>query len=98
MKKAMPITGWIAAVCGGLFVYYIVPEWRWPIAWVLGLMFAYKILSELVESAVRRVLWDDLLELRQQSHTNSDRLETVDRKVLAILKDALEHRRQMPGT
>jgi hypothetical protein len=97
MKKVLASMGWVAAGLIGALIFYAYPDYRIHIEIILGIIFGYRLLDELLESAVRRVLWDEFLELRRQSHANTDRLEDIDRKVSAILSDALERRRR-PGT
>jgi hypothetical protein len=52
----------------------------------LAAAFVCYVLSIIVEVTVKRVISDEQLELRS-------RLELLDRKVTAILRDALEQRR-----
>ena len=40
----------------------------------------------------KRLIGDELLELRLQSNAVANRIELMDRRVTAILRDALEHR------
>jgi len=51
------------------------------------------VLSTIVEATVKRLIADELLELRRQSNAAANRLDVLDRKVTAILRDALEQRR-----
>ena len=66
------------AVFVGLFLWNVTPDFRPLIAWVLAAAFLYYVLSAIVEAAVKRLIWDELQELRS-------RLEVLDRKVSAIL-------------
>jgi hypothetical protein len=96
MKKALKFLGWSALGLVVLAAYFAFPDFQRVLGIAGGCAFAYHLMKELVESTIRRVLWDELLELRQQSNANTDRLETIDRKVTAILSDALERRRGRP--
>ncbi len=55
--------------------------------WAIGAavaVFAYRIIDQLVETVVRRVLDKELGEIRRQFYTDSERIEVIDRKVGAI--------------
>ena len=93
MKRFFKIVGWIVAALVGLFIWHAFPDVQPLVTWGLGAAFAYHIISTIVEETVKRVMSDELLELRRQSNAAADRLETIDQKVSAILKDALEQRR-----
>jgi hypothetical protein len=86
MKTFFKVVAWIAAAFVGLFIWNVTPDFRPLIAWVLAAAFLCYVLSTIVEITVKRLIWDELLELRS-------RLELLDRKVSAILRDALEQRR-----
>jgi len=58
-----------------------------------GGAFICYVLSAIVEVTVKRLVGDELLELRRQSNATANRLDLLDRKVTAILRDALEQRR-----
>lgn len=60
------------------------------ITWALVAAFICYVLSTIVEVSIRRVMRDELRELRRQSDAAANQLALVDRKVNAILKDALE--------
>ena len=80
MKTFFKVVVWIAtAVLGLLFLPF-------PVTWVLAAAFICYVLSATVEATVKRLIWDELSDLRS-------RLEVLDREVTAILKDALEQRR-----
>lgn len=49
-------------------------------------------LSIVVGLAVKRVMGDELRELRLQLNAAAGRLELIDRRATAILRDALEQR------
>jgi hypothetical protein len=85
MRTIFKVVAWFAAAFVGLFVY-VTPDFRPLIAWVLAAAFLCFVLATIVEVTVKRLIWDELMELR-------GRLELLDRKVSALLRDALEQRR-----
>jgi hypothetical protein len=93
MKTFFKIVGWIVAVLVGLFIWHAFPDIQPVVTWGLGAAFIYHLVSTLVQEIVKRVLTDELRELRRQSIAAADRLEVIDRKVSAILRDALEQSR-----
>ena len=54
--------------------------------------------SVLVGVTIKRLIGDELQELRLQSNATADRLEMIDRKVTAVLRDALEQRQARTQT
>jgi len=84
---------WFMAAIVGLFVWNVTPDFRPVIGWVLAAAFVCYVLSAIVEATVKRLIADELLELRRQSNATASRIDVLDRKVTAILRDALEHRR-----
>ena len=86
MKRFFKVVAWIAVAFVGLFIWNVTPDFRPMVTGVLTAAFICYVLSTIVEVTVKRVIWDEQLELRS-------RLEVVDRKVTAILKEALEQRR-----
>lgn len=86
MRTFLKVVVWIAAIFVGLFVWNVAPDFRPLVAWVLAAAFLCYVLSTIVEVIVKRLVSGELQELRS-------RLEVVDRKVTAVLRDALEQRR-----
>ena len=86
MKIFFKVVIWIAAVVAGLVVWNVAPDFRPLVSSILAAAFVCYVLSVIVEVTVKRVISDEQLELRS-------RLELLDRKVTAILRDALEQRR-----
>jgi predicted PurR-regulated permease PerM len=76
---------WIAAAVTGLVVWNVAPDFRPLVSTILAAAFVCYVLSIIVEVTVKRVISDEQLELRS-------RLEVLDRKVTAILRDAFERR------
>jgi predicted PurR-regulated permease PerM len=86
MKTFFKIFIWITALFVGLIVWNLASDFRPLVASILAAAFVCYVLSIIVEAAVKRVISDEQLELRS-------RLEVLDRKVTAILRDAFERRR-----
>jgi len=85
MKSFFRVVIWIAAIFAGLVVWNVAPDFRPLVSSILAAAFVCYVLSVIVEVTVKRVISDEQLELRS-------RLEVLDRKVTAILRDALERR------
>jgi hypothetical protein len=86
MKTFFRVIIWIAVPFLGLVVWNVFPDFRPLVSSILAAAFVCYVLSIIVEVTVKRVISDEQLELR-------GRLEVLDRKVTAILRDALEQRR-----
>lgn len=93
MKTFFKAVIWFMAAVFGLFVWNVTPDFRPLITWILAAAFICYVLSTIVEATVKRLIADELLELRRQSNAAANRLDVLDRKVTAILRDALEQRR-----
>jgi hypothetical protein len=85
MKTFLKAVIWMAATVAGLVVWNVAPDFRPLVASILAAAFVCYVLSIIVEVTVKRVISDEQLELRS-------RLEVLDRKVTAILRDAFERR------
>ena len=85
MKSFFKVVIWIAAAVVGVIVWNVAPDFRPLVSSVLAAAFVCYVLSIIVEVTVKRVISDEQLELRS-------RLEVLDRKVTAILRDASERR------
>ena len=86
MKTFLKIVIWFAAAFTGLFIWNVTPDFRPLMTWAIAAAFAGYLISLIVGMTVRRVTAAQQLELQS-------RLELLDRKVTALLKDALEQRR-----
>jgi hypothetical protein len=85
MKTFFKAVIWTAATVAGLVVWNGAPDFRPLVASILAAAFVCYVLSIIVEVTVKRVIWDEQMELRS-------RLEVLDRKVTAILRAAFERR------
>jgi hypothetical protein len=86
MKTFLKVVMWIAAIVIGLVVWNVAPDFRPLVSSILAAAFVCYVLSIIVEVTVKRVISDEQLELRS-------RLEMLDRKVTAILRDERRHPR-----
>ena len=86
MKTYLKIVIWFAAAFIGLFFWNVTPDFRPLLTWLISAAIAGYLISIIVGMTVRRVTSAELLALHE-------RLELLDRKVTALLKDALEQRR-----
>ena len=86
VRTFLKVVIWLMAAVVGLFVWNAAPDFRPIITWVLVAAFVCYVLSSIVEVTVKRVMSDEQIELRS-------RLDLLDRKVTAILRDSLEQRR-----
>jgi hypothetical protein len=86
MKAFFKVVIWTAAVVAGLTVWNVAPDFRPLVSSILAAAFVCYVLSAIVEVTVKRVISDEQSEVR-------DRLEVLDRKVTAILREAFERRR-----
>jgi Flp pilus assembly protein TadB len=85
MKTFFKAVIWMATAVAGLVVWNVAPDLRPLISSILAAAFVCYVLSVIVEVTVKRVISDEQLELRS-------RLDVLDRKVTAILRDAFERR------
>ena len=86
MNTFFKIVVWFAAAFVGLFVWNVTPDFRPLITWLIVAAFICYVMTIIVGMTVKRVISVELVELLS-------RLEVLDRKVTALLKDALEQRR-----
>ena len=92
MRTFFKVVGWVIATISGLLVWNILPETRAIIGCGMAVAFICYGISIVVGVTVKRLIGDELRELRLQSSATACRLELIDRRVTAILRDALEQR------
>jgi len=92
MRTFFKVVGWVIAAVSGLLVWNLLPETRAIISCGMVVAFICYGLSIVVGVTVKRLIGDELRELRLQSNAAACRLELIDRRVTAILRDALEQR------
>ena len=98
MGTLFKFVGWIVAAVLGLLVWNVFPETRAIITCAITVAFICYVLSIIVVVTVKRLIGDELLELLLQSNAVANRLELLDRKVSAILRDAFEQRQAANST
>jgi hypothetical protein len=86
MTTVWKILIWLAAAFVGLFFWNVMPDFRPLLTWLMLAAIAGYVISIFVGLTIRRVTSAQLTELH-------NRLELLDRKVTALLRDALEQRR-----
>ena len=92
MGTFFKVVGWVIATISGLLVWNILPETRAIISSGMVVAFICYGISIVVGITVKKLIGDELRELRLQSNAAACRLELIDRRVTAILRDALEQR------
>jgi hypothetical protein len=98
METFFKIAGWTTAAILGAAVWTVFPEYQTIISSILAALFICYVFSVLVDVTVRRLIGDELLELRLQTNATAKHLELIDRKVTAVLRDALEQRQARTQT
>ena len=87
MSAYARIAVWFAAAFAGLLVWNLAPDLRPLITWfMIGMFICYGI-SLIVGQTVKRIISIEQLSLH-------NRLDVLDRKVTALLRNALEERRR----
>jgi len=92
MQTLFKIMGWIVATIFSLLVWNVFPETRAFISCGIVVAFICYAISIVVGITAKRLIGDALLELRLQSNASACRLDLIDRKVTAVLRDVLEQR------
>jgi hypothetical protein len=98
MDTFFKVAGWITAAILGAAVWTVFPEYQILISGMLVALIVCYLFSVLVGVTIKRLIGDELQELRLQSNATADRLEMIDRKVTAVLRDALEQRQARTQT
>ncbi|MET0677087.1 MAG: hypothetical protein ABW175_14910 [Bradyrhizobium sp.] len=86
MRSYSRIVAWFAAAVAGVLVWNLIPDLRPIISWLIVASLICYLVSILVGMTVKRVMSAEQLELHS-------RLDLLDRKLNALLKEALEQRR-----
>ena len=85
MDRILSIVGWVVVAVTGLVLWTILPEVRTTIACLLSATLIFYVFSAAVKQTVGRIVGDQLMELHE-------RLDLMDRKTNALLRNALEQR------
>ena len=80
MVTFFKVVGWVMATISGLLVWNILPETRAVISCGMVVAFICYGISIVVGVTVKRLIGDELLELRLQCNAVANRLELMDRK------------------
>jgi hypothetical protein len=98
MDTFFKVAGWITAAILGAAVWTVFPEYQILISGMLVALIVCYLFSVLVGVTIKRLIGGELQELRLQTNATADRLEMIDRKVTAVLRDALEQRQARTQT
>ena len=94
MRPFIKLTIWLATAFVGLFVWNAAPDFRPILTWLLPVAIVGYAAVFSVQTTNRRLVSDELIGLRQQLDLSIGQLTTLNRKVTALLEDALERRQQ----
>ena len=92
MDRILKVVGWIVVAVLGFVVWVVFPEAQTIIACLLAATLIFYVFFAAVKVAVGRLVGDQLMELHLQINAIAERLELMDRKTNALLRNALEQR------
>ena len=92
VDRILWILGLIVTGVLGLLIWALFPEAQTLIACVLVASAIFYVFFAAVKATVGRLIGDQLTELHLQINAVAERLELVDRKTTAVLRNALEQR------
>ena len=92
MDRIIKIVGWVVVAVLGLVVWTFFPEAQTIIACLLTATLIFYVFFAAVKVTVGRLVGDKLMELRLEINSVDKRLELMDRKINALLRNALEQR------
>lgn len=98
MDTFFKVAGWITAAILGAAVWTVFPEYQTIMSGILVVLIICYLISVLVQVTVKRQIGDELQELRLQTNATAERIGVIDRKVTAVLRDALEQRQARTQT
>ena len=93
MDRILKVVGWVGFAVLGLVVWTVFPEAQTVIACFSAATLIFYAFFAAIKVAVGQIVGDQLMELRLEINAVSERLEFVDRKTNALLRNALEQRR-----
>jgi hypothetical protein len=94
MKTLRKLATGLAVAMVGLFFWNGAPDFRPIFAWTLIAAIGCYLLLLVAQRMIRRLLSNELVDLRHKMDAATDKLEILDRKLTVLLKDALEQRQQ----
>jgi hypothetical protein len=92
MDRILEIAGWIAIAIIGLVLWIALPEVRTILACLLTATLIYRVFVATVRLTAKRIVGDQLMELRSEVSAVIERLEHLDRKANALFLDSLAQR------
>ena len=92
MDRTLEIAGWTVVALIGLVIWSAIPEVRSVLACVFTATLIYRVFVATVHLTVRRIVGDQLMELRTEIGAVVERLEHLDRKTNALFLDAQAQR------
>ena len=92
MDRILKVVGWVVFAVLGLVVWTFFPEAQSIIACLLTTTLVFYVFFAAVKVTVGRLVGDQLMELRLEINSVDERLELMDRKINALLRNALEQR------
>lgn len=92
MDRILDIVGWVVVAVLGLVLWSVFPEVRTIIACLLTATLIFYAFFAAVKLTVRRLVGDQLIELHREIDAIAERLEHIDRKTNALLRNALAQR------
>ena len=92
MQRTLEVAGWIVAAITGFVLWSAIPEVRTILACLLTATLIYRVFVASVHLTVKRIIGDQLMELRTEIGAVVERLEHLDRKTNALFLDAQAQR------
>jgi hypothetical protein len=92
MDRIFEIAGWIAVAIIGVVLWIVLPEVRTILACLLTATLIYRAFVATVHLTAKRIVGDQLMELRADVNAIAERLEHIDRKTNALFLDTLAQR------
>lgn len=87
MKTFFKWVGIILAGLVGLFLYFEFPDFRIFVTGAAGFAVVYKMLEELIESTVRRVVREQIQSIRDEQNGQRNDLRVIARKISELSED-----------
>ena len=92
MDRTIEIAGWVVVAIIGLVLWTVFPEARTILACLLTATLIYRVFVATVHLTAKRIVGDQLIELRTEFDAIAERLEHIDRKTNALFLNSLAHR------
>jgi hypothetical protein len=92
MDRILEISGWIAVAIIGVVLWIVLPEVQTILACLLTATVIYRVFVATVRLTAKRIVGDQLMELRSEVGAIAARLEHIDRKTNALFLDTLAQR------